>query len=196
MQDHLRRLWRQSLLWLQRPARLELDFARAQRQSPATGLALLALGALLLALVLWQSDRAENQVARLEVELGATRPLHIRPVANAVSGAELEERMRKANRVIRQFSTPWEDVFGSVESANGEHVALLSLESDPASAQVRVSAEARSFQKMLDYLEHLRRDGRLSPAILQSHQLMLEDPSRPVRFTFTASWTSATKAPN
>ena len=82
-----------------------------------------------------------------------------------------------------------------MESANGQHIALLSMESDPSNAEVRVAAEARNVQKMLEYLERLRQDGRLSPAILQSHQVMIEDPSRPVRFTFTASWTSVKKAP-
>jgi hypothetical protein len=86
-------------------------------------------------------------------------------------------------------------VFGGMESANGQHIALLSMESDPGNAEVRVAAEARNVPKMLEYLERLRQDGRLSPAILQSHQLMIEDPSRPVRFTFTASWTSVKKAP-
>ena len=164
------------------------------------GLVVIAVAALLFSLVLWQSDLAGERVATLETELaslGANRETgRSRPVANAASGIELEDRVRKANRVIRQLSTPWEDVFGGIESANGEHVALLSLESDPSNAQVRVAAEARNTQKMLDYLERLRLDGRLSPAILQSHQVMIEDPSRPIRFTFTASWTSAKKAPN
>ena len=43
-------------------------------------------------------------------------------------------------------------------------------------------------------LERLRQDGRLSPAILQSHQVMTEDPNHPIRFSFTASWTSAKHA--
>ena len=44
---------------------------------------------------------------------------------------------------------------------------------------------------MINYLDHLRKDGRLSPAVLLSHQVMVEDPNRPFRFTFSASWTSA-----
>ena len=159
---------------------------------------MIATAALLLALVLWHSEQSQGRVAELESELaslGASRDAVRSSSTDSASGAELEDRMRKANRVIRLFSTPWEDVFGGIESANGEHVALLSLESDPANAQVRVGAEARNFRKMLEYLERLRKDGRLSPAILQSHQVMTEDPNRPIRFTFTASWTSAKKAP-
>ena len=199
MKDLVMRLWQRLRLRLQRAPALTLDFAQAQAQSRAKGIAVVAVAALLLSLALWQSDQAQERVTRLEAELNSLGVKHdagrIRSAPGAATGVELEERIRKANRVIRQLSTPWEDVFGGMESANGKHIALLSMESDPGNAEVRVAAEARNVQKMLEYLERLRQDGRLSPAILQSHQLMIEDPSRPVRFTFTASWTSVKKAP-
>ena len=192
------RLWRQTFGRLRRAPHLQLDFARPQAQSRGVALVVIALSALLLCLVIWQSEKSEGQVALLEAELtalGSSRDTPIRAAPSTVDGVELDERMVKANRVIRQFSTPWDDVFSGIEKASGEHVALLSLESDPATAQVHIGAEARNFRKMLEYLERLRKDGRLSPAILQSHQVMVDDPSQPMRFTFTASWTSAKKAP-
>ena len=185
MKDPVMHLWERLRLRLHRAPALALDFAQAQGQSRAKGIAVVAVAALLLSLALWQSDQAQERVTRLEAELnslgvkqGAAR---IRSAPEAATGVELEDRLRKANRVIRQLSTPWEDVFGGMESANGKHVALLSMESDPSNAEVRVAAEARNVQKMLEYLERLRQDGRLSPAILQSHQVMIEDPSRPTR---------------
>jgi Tfp pilus assembly protein PilN len=199
MKDTKLRLWGLIRMGRRRAERLDLDFARAQRQSRGQLLFLLAVAAVALAVVLWQSDQAEQSVAGLEAAVqaagGGAKKVRRVVAAESFTGAELEDRVRKANRVIRQFSAPWEDVFGSIEQVNGEHVALLSLESDPTNAQVRVSAEARNFTKMLDYLERLRLDGRLAPAILQSHQVMVDDPNHPVRFTFTASWTSAKKAP-
>ena len=179
---------------------LALDFARPQSRSHSTGLAAVAVGAVLLTLVLWQSDLLRERVAALDAELvslGVDREAERKRASQPVArGGDTDERVRKANRVIRQLSTPWDDVFSAISAANGEHIALLSLESDPVTAQVRAGAEARNAQGMLDYLERLRTDGRLAPAILQSHQVMLEDPSRPVRFTFSASWTSAKSAPN
>ena len=199
MKDAVMRLWKLLRLRLHRASPLALDFAQPQGQSRTTAIVVIAVAALLLSLSLWQSDKARVRVSTLESELSSLGVKHdagrIRSAPETATGVELEERMRKANRVIRQLSTPWEDVFGGIESANGKHVALLSLDSDPSNAEVRVGAEARSAQKMLEYLERLRQDGRLSPAILQSHQIMTEDPSRPIRFTFTASWTSAKKAP-
>jgi hypothetical protein len=199
MKEAVLRLWRQMLGGLRRAPRLQLDFARPQAQSRGVALGVITVCALLLCLAIGQSEKSEAQVAVLEAELatmGASREAAGTPAApTTVNGVELDERMVKANRVIRQFSTPWDDVFSSIEKASGEHVALLSLESDPANAQVHVGAEARNFKKMLEYLERLRIDGRLSPAILQSHQVMVDDPNKPIRFTFTASWTSVKKAP-
>ncbi len=199
MKEAVLRLWRQMLGRLRRTPRLQLDFARAQAQSRGLALGVITVCALLLCLAIWQSEKSEGRVALLEAELaslGTSREAAGTTAApTTVNGVELDERMVKANRVIRQFSTPWDDVFSSIEKAGGEHVALLSLESDPANAQVHVGAEARNFKKMLEYLERLRTDGRLSPAILQSHQVMVDDPNKPIRFTFTASWTSVKKAP-
>ena len=191
---------KRALSVLLRTPPLALDFARPQSRSHGTGLAAVAVGAVLLTLALWQSDLARERVATLDaalVSLGVGRDAERNRASQPVArGGDTDERVRKANRVIRQLSTPWDDVFSAISAANGEHIALLSLESDPATAQVRAGAEARNAQGMLDYLVRLRTDGRLAPAILQSHQVMLEDPSRPVRFTFFASWTAAKSAPN
>ena len=191
---------KRALSVLLRTPPLALDFARPQSRTHGTGLAAVAVGAVLLTLALWQSDLARERVATLDaalVSLGVGRDAERNRASQPVArGGDTDERVRKANRVIGQLSTPWDDVFSAISAANGEHIALLSLESDPATAQVRAGAEARNAQGMLDYLERLREDGRLAPAILQSHQVMLEDPSRPVRFTFFASWTAAKSAPN
>jgi len=199
MKDTLMRGWGALRLRWHRAPTLALDFALPQRQSRAMGLVAIALAAVLLSLVLWQSEKGRERVSTLEAELttlGVKQDAgRVRRPPAAATGVEIEERVRKANRVIRQLSTPWEDVFGGIERANGKDIALLSLESDPSNAEVRVGAEARNAAKMLEYLERLRQDGRLSPAILQSHQVMLEDPSRPIRFTFTASWTFVKKSP-
>ncbi len=181
-----------------RAAALALDFGQPQQRPRMAGMLACSLGALLLALVVWQSDRAHERVAEHESELaslGVKRDAEQQRQARG-SGADLEDRVRRANRVIRQLSTPWEDVFKAIDSTTGANVTMLSLESDPVSAEVRAAAEARNTKAMIDYLERLRSDGRLSPAILLSHQVMIEDPSRPIRFTFSASWISAKHAQN
>lgn len=181
-------------------SRMELDFAGAQRRARGAGLAALAVGAVVLSLVLWQSDLHTERIASLDSELttlGVDREAdRKRAAATPARGGDADERVRKANKVIRQLSPPWEDVFTTIESLNGKDIAVLSLEPEPVSAQVRVGAEARNTEAMLEYLERLRNSARLSPAVLQTHQVMTEDPQRPIRFTFTASWISAKSAQN
>ena len=176
--------------------RLQLDFGRKQQRPQGTGLAAMAIGALALTLSLSQSDQVRGRLSDLESEvstLGGNRKAERQrgKAASTARGPELDDRVRKANRVIRLLSTPWADAFGAIDAANGNDVALLGLDSDPAAAQVRATAEARNTKAMIEYLERLRLDGRLSPVVLQSHQIMTEDPNRPIRFTFAASWTSA-----
>ncbi len=179
---------------------LALDFARPQARPSGPGVAVLACGAALLALALMQSDLHRERIESLDAELRALgvdrQAERDRARRRAPPTADTEERVRKANRVIRLLSPPWEDVFLTLEAENGKDVALLAVEPDPATAQVRVSAEARDTLAMLDYLERLRLGGRLSPAVLQSHQIVTEDPNRPLRFGFTASWNAARSTPN
>ncbi len=178
----------------------EFDFARPQGRPRGPGVAALACGAVLLTLVLMQSDLQRERIETLDAELRALgvdrQAERDRERRRAPPPADTEERVRKANRVIRLLSPPWEDVFLTLEAENGRDVALLSVEPDPVTAQVRVAAEARDTLAMIDYLERLRLGGRLSPAVLQSHQVVTEDPNRPLRFGFTASWKSARSTPN
>ena len=183
-----------------RPGPMQLDFSRAQTRARGPALVAMGIGAIVLSLALWQSDMHAERIAGLEAELlslgydrAAERRRAEKPQKN---GEETEERVKKANAVIRRLATPWDDVFTTIEKQNGRDVAVLSLEPDPTSAQVRVGAEARNPGAMLDYLERLRNSSILSPAILQSHQVMTEDPNKPIRFSFTASWTSAKRATN
>ena len=55
---------KRALSVLLRTPPLALDFARPQSRSHGTGLAAVALGAVLLTLALWQSDLARERVAR------------------------------------------------------------------------------------------------------------------------------------
>jgi Tfp pilus assembly protein PilN len=182
------------------PAHLMLDFAAPQRRPSGPGLAALLVGATLLCLAMMQSDMQASRIASLESELSALgvdiearRNKERRPT---LKSADMDERVAKANRIIKLLSPPWEDVFNTVESLNGKDIAVLSLEPELGSAQVRIGAEARNTRAMFEYLERMRSSGRLTPVVLQAHQVLTEDPHKPIRFGFTASWITAKSATN
>lgn len=102
--------------------------------------------------------------------------------------ARLQAEVKTGNRVIRQISFPWDDLFHDIEASVTENVALLSVEPDPEKREIRITAEAKDFNAMLDYESRLDTISLFENAHISNHQLQLQDPQRPVRFIATAQW--------
>ena len=96
--------------------------------------------------------------------------------------------IKRANEVIGQLNQPWDELFTAVETGDRKHVALLSIEPDPQKRQVKVTAEAKNLAAMLNYARSLEQQQLLTDIFLQSHQVQQQDPEKPVRFVFTATW--------
>jgi hypothetical protein len=93
--------------------------------------------------------------------------------------------------VLRRLSLPWDSLFLTMESAAGGEVALLALEPDAEKQVVKVSGEAKDFTALLNYVTRLEAQEAFGPVYLQSHQVQLQDPQRPVRFALHAVWKGA-----
>lgn len=174
------------------PPVLRLDFGHPQRIGRSSALAICSVGVVLLSFASWHSDRAVERVETLQAELSALqgkgRGERASVAAMKPRTGDVGERVRRANAVIRALGLPWGNVFASLEEANGGDVALLALEPDSVRAAVRGSVEARNAMAMTTYLDALGHSRAVSMPVLLSHQIMTEDPQRPVRFTFTATW--------
>ena len=79
-------------------------------------------------------------------------------------------------------------LFAALESARVDGVALLAIEPDPGKSTLRLSAEAKSADEMLDYVERLQAAEGLADVVLQSHQIKQGDPLQPLRFGVSAAW--------
>lgn len=97
--------------------------------------------------------------------------------------------LRHANRIIDKLDTPWDALFGAVETTAGEQAVLLGVEPDAERREVRLTGEAKDSAAMLDYLRELRRTPAIRDAHLTGHQINVQDPQRPVRFIVLANWT-------
>jgi len=53
------------------------------------------------------------------------------------------------------MNVPWDSLFRELEGAADESVALLAIQPDPASRQVRIAGEARRLDAVLNYIERL-----------------------------------------
>ncbi|RCL23273.1 pilus assembly protein [Pseudomonas sp. AFG_SD02_1510_Pfu_092] len=171
--------------------RLDLEF-QPRRSSPLAW-ALLAMGsALVVALVLLQqhlqAEQAELQasVYSLELQLGR-RPASVAPLSSAAS-REQAERLAQMQSVSQQLQRPWQQLFAMLEAQPQGDVALLSLAPDARKGQLRIAAEARSLDAMLQYHQRLEASTELSDVSLLNHEVLATQPEHPVRFTLTATW--------
>ena len=119
---------------------------------------------------------AEQRISRLERK--AHEPLAAR---------RREREPDAAAEIARQRAVPWQRLFSVVESAGAEDVALLVLQPDPR-GEVRLEAEARDWQAMLDYLQRLSQSGFLARVHLVQHEIRSEQGAQPVRFAVLARW--------
>ena len=80
----------------------------------------------------------------------------------------------------------WESLLVSLEAAGNESVTLLALE--PGARDISISGEASDLGAALDYVKRLQNAAVFADAHLVKHELIKENPYRPVRFTLLAGW--------
>lgn len=166
------------------PRRLELDYIAPPHQQRALGVALLAAALLAAGMLVERFREVRLETARIEAGqglLGADK----RP-ARATSRERLDEEVKNAEAVLRQLALPWSGIIETLEAAATDDVALLQLQPDALQRQLRLAAEARNSEAMLEYVRRLAATGALTDVYVASHQVQVDDPQRPVQFTVQA----------
>ncbi|MDD2700763.1 MAG: PilN domain-containing protein [Sideroxydans sp.] len=100
----------------------------------------------------------------------------------------LAQEVARANEVLQQLTLPWQELLQAVEAAGDRKVSLLSMEPDLEKHQVKISGEARDMMVLLNYISRLEAQAVFGQVDLQSHQVQLRDPDKPVRFVLLAAW--------
>jgi hypothetical protein len=170
---------------------LNLDFRRDSSKSKWAGGLLLAASLAAGLILLNEYRRIAAETGATEASLNAAGPATHKKSAPARPGAEVQKtalETKRASEILARLKLPWNDLFVSVESAMVPDVALLGVESDTEKRRVKISAEARDLQGMLDYLSFLQTQPTLTGIYLQSHQYQQQDPQHPVRFVLSADW--------
>lgn len=172
--------------------RVQIDFSGARPAPPAWALALFAVGAALCIAGVWRASditareaRAAGDVERVRSVLAAGQPV-------ALAHATLPEAQIAAiNGAIVQLNLPWQALFESIEQVKPKNVALLGLEPNGEKRTLRVLAEAKLPDDMLDFVRLLRGQPQFSDALLVKHEVNTQDPNRPLRFMVEAVWKAA-----
>lgn len=164
-------------------ARLELDFVAPRRRGRILGLAVLGLSILLAGYLVAQYRDTQQRLQQLEAAealLGAPRPVRAAP------REKLDGEMKSARATVRQLALPWPQLIDSLERASMKEIAVLHIQPDAQSRVLRVTAEARREELMLEYVRRL--GASFAEVHLVSHRVREDDPQRPIQFSLQASF--------
>jgi Tfp pilus assembly protein PilN len=167
--------------------RIHLDFASRGRRSPWAGAVLFAVSLAVAGDAAWSYVHARRQLAQAEVLLARAQPRHGAAAARRVSSEEIAA----ARDSVQRLSLPWPGLFGALESAASEDVALLAIEPDPRGGKVTISGDSKDYLAALTYVLNLSRSSALSGVELVRHEVKQNDPRHPVAFSVSAAWKEA-----
>lgn len=92
------------------------------------------------------------------------------------------------NNAVAQLNLPWRDLFDALESATPGTIALLAIEPDAKKRLLKGTAEAKTGDGMIAYIEQLKKQPFFAGVLLTRHEINAQDPNQPIRFQFEAQW--------
>ena len=164
---------------------LQLDFVAPRRRARAAGLLVLAASLALaggLVFKYTEVKRALYQLDAAQALLETARPARALPREGA------EGELKSAREAVRQLALPWAKLIDSLERASNREVALLHIQPDAQNRVLRLTAETRREELMLEYLRRLGRTGAFADVHLLNHHVREDDPARPIQFSVQASF--------
>ena len=138
---------------------------------------------------IWQTRQATqdlNQQAQQLLAKSGPRAMPKPGNTDAASATQelSKEQRQQVNRVIHQLNTPWQDLFQQLERGTPNNVALISIEPDAGRASVKLQAEAKNLDILLDYAASLQSQQVLGALTYSKHETNDQDPNKPVRLSF------------
>jgi hypothetical protein len=164
--------------------RIDLDFAARSRRSQLAGTVLAAVALAVAGDAAWSYVNAKRTIAEAETLIARAHPHGVSRAAKAVS----PEEVAVARDTVQRLTLPWPGLFGAIESASSQDVALLTVEPDPRSGKVTISGDSKDYLAALTYVLNLSRSDAFSGVELVRHEVKANDPRHPVAFAISAAW--------
>ena len=177
-----------------RPMRIDFAAPGWRRALLRAHPVMLAAGALGIVLLLAGAglgmQAAKQQAARDQVLRSQQRKLAaaVRAPERKPESAIPEAQAAAVNAAILQLNLPWRQLQDAIAAANSPAVALLALDPDPRKQTLKITAETRSSDDMVGYIEQLKQQEFFSGAALLRHEINDQDPNRPLRFQVEVQW--------
>lgn len=168
---------------------LDLDFHGLPRPSvPGWILCLLALGLVAGLVLMHHALDSETATDQARLQALETRLAQWAPVAAADGGRRDDAALTAARQVLVRAERPWDSLFGTLEAAEDQDMAVLSITPDNVRGLVKIHAEARHLAAMLAYHQRLQASAGLRQVTLLDHELVPGGGEAAVRFHISASW--------
>lgn len=151
---------------------------------------LLAAAAMGLAAAYQGLERRQREIDLLRAQ-SQLRTQARAPAAAAVRAPVPEAQAAAVNAAVLQLNLPWRALHDAVQAGTPANIALLALEPDARKNTVRITAEARSSDDMIAYVEQLQKVDWFTSVLLSRHEINEQDPNRPIRFQLDAQWRAA-----
>jgi hypothetical protein len=166
---------------------IELDYQQpAFRPRRTAGWALLVAGVLLLAEMGVSYDRLQNDKEAMNQEIKASR---IRLDTGNYGARQFDDKdLAQAAQIFSRLSTPWEKFFSGIESVSTKDIAILAIEPDVKTGQLKIEGEARDYAAVLNLVSKLEATPPFSEVFLVHHEIKRDDPQHPVSFAVSMHW--------
>lgn len=167
---------------------LELDFAPPRRNTRAGWLWLLVgLVAIVAATIHWQSGESQRAKQTAVFNTLADKLSGRRPPSVHASETIDPRTAKVVGNIARDLDVPWSAMLSALENARAKDVSLIGIEPSAARHLIRITAESKSLEPMLDYVNALHSDA-FTQVTLSSHQDEPQTPGDPIRFVIQAQW--------
>jgi hypothetical protein len=160
--------------------RLDLDFVRSARGSRRAGWVLLALALGVTGDMAYRFTELKASLDRNEQVVARAQPRRGAPQVGA-------DELAAARDTVARLGLPWARLFGALEGAASEDVALLAIEPDPKNGTVKISGDSKDYLAALTYVMNLSRSDALSHVQLVRHEARQDA----VSFQISAAWNEA-----
>jgi hypothetical protein len=179
--------------------RVRIDFAPPSLARTLHRTGPLAWSLALLALVLcaaaaataWQMMARQRVLASQIAVVRAHAAVPVVVVATAPPQPQVGEAQAAAvNAAVLQLNLPWSALHDAIAAATPKNVALLVLEPDPRRRSMKITAEAKTADDMIAYIEQLKQQELFGAVALVRHEINELDPNRPIRFQVDAQWSA------
>ena len=88
-----------------------------------------------------------------------------------------------------QLNLPWRALYDAIGAATPPSIGMLALEPDPRKRTMKITAEAKSSDAMIEYVELLKREELFSGVTLIRHEINEQDrPSRSASSSKPNGW--------